>query len=178
MSRIGRRAVPIPKGVDVRLEENVLFVKGPKGQLSSPVHPEVKLSTADDMLTVTVSESSRKVKALHGLYGAITANMVKGVTEGYQKVLEIVGVGYKVELRDRTAVFSLGYSHPIHYPLPEGIDAAVEKNKITLRGTDKELLGRTAAIIRGFRPPEPYKGKGIKYADETIKRKAGKAGGK
>jgi large subunit ribosomal protein L6 len=132
----------------------------------------------DEVIIVSVSEETRDSKALHGLYRALIANMVKGVSEGFQRELEIVGVGYRADISGRKATFHLGYSHTVEYELPEGIDAKVEKTKITLSGIDKELIGMTAAKIRSFRKPEPYKGKGIRYADEKIRRKAGKTGAK
>jgi large subunit ribosomal protein L6 len=125
---------------------------------------------------ITARDNLRETRALHGLFGALVSNMVTGVTKGFEKGLEIVGVGYRAELKGRTAIFNLGYSNPINFELPDGIDANVEKNKIVLTGIDKELVGRTAAKIRSLRKPEPYKGKGVKYVDEMIRRKAGKAG--
>ncbi|MDQ1335944.1 MAG: large subunit ribosomal protein [Thermodesulfobacteriota bacterium] len=178
MSRIGKRPISIPANVDVTVDGDRVRVKGPKGVLERSVHPKISIELDGNALRVTTNDESREARSLHGLFGALVSNMVEGVTKGFQKGLEIVGVGYRAELKGRTAVFSLGYSHPIHFDLPEGIDAAVEKSKIVLSGIDKELLGVTAAKIRGLRSPEPYKGKGIKYADEVIRRKAGKAGAK
>ena len=130
----------------------------------------------DNQLLVSVNDESKESKSFHGLFRALIANMVTGVSQGFEKILDIVGVGYRAELSGRTATFHLGYSHPIIFELPDGIDARIDKTRITLSGIDKELLGRTAAKIRGFRKPEPYKGKGIKYVDEIIRRKAGKTG--
>ncbi len=178
MSRIGKRAIPMPANVKVESKEEILTVAGPKGQLQRKIHPAIKVSVADGQVLVSVTESYKNSRALHGLYRALIANMVTGVSKGFERALEIVGVGYRAELAGRVATFHLGYSHPIQYELPAGIDAKVDKTRITLRGIDKELLGKTAAKIRGFRMPEPYKGKGIKYADEVIKRKAGKTGAK
>lgn len=179
MSRIGKRPIPIPKNVSVEIKEDVLVLKGPLGELRRKLHPAVAVSTKDGQILVTVEEDpAKKVKALHGLYRALIANMVNGVSKGFERVLDIVGVGYRAELAGRTATFHLGYSHPIHFDLPQGVEAKIEKTRITLKGIDKELLGRTAAKIRAFRSPEPYKGKGIKYAEETIRRKAGKTGTK
>jgi large subunit ribosomal protein L6 len=178
MSRIGKRPVAIPKGVDVGLEGNLLTVKGPKGELKLQLHPNVKMSVEGDRIALEVGDESRESKSLHGLFRVLINNMVTGVVNGFEKVLEIVGVGYRAELKGRTAVFHLGYSHPISFDLPQGIDARVERSKIILTGFDKELLGMTAAKIRSFRKPEPYKGKGIRYAGEMIRRKAGKAGAK
>ncbi len=176
MSRIGKRPILIPADVDVTIEGDLLRVRGPKGELERSVHPKISVQRDGDKLSVVATDESREARSLHGLFGALVSNMVTGVTKGFEKPLEIVGVGYRVELKGRTAVFSLGYSHPINFELPEGIDATIEKSKIVLSGIDKELLGMTAAKIRGLRAPEPYKGKGIKYADELIRRKAGKAG--
>jgi large subunit ribosomal protein L6 len=176
MSRIGKRPISIPADVDVTVDGDHIRVKGPKGELKRSVHPKISVKRDGDALLVVVNDESREARSLHGLFGALVSNMVTGVTKGFEKPLEIVGVGYRVELKGRTAVFSLGYSHPINFELPEGIDATIEKSKIVLSGIDKELLGMTAAKIRGLRAPEPYKGKGIKYADELIRRKAGKAG--
>jgi large subunit ribosomal protein L6 len=178
MSRIGKKPVAIPKGVDIGLEGNLLTVKGPKGELKLQVHPNVKMNVERDRIALTVTDETRESKSLHGLFRVLISNMVTGVANGFEKVLEIVGVGYRAELKGRTAVFHLGYSHPISFDLPQGIDARVERTKIILTGVDKELLGMTAAKIRSFRKPEPYKGKGIRYADEMIRRKAGKAGAK
>lgn len=178
MSRIGKKPIPIPKGVNVEIKEDTLLLKGPLGELRRKLHPFVRLDTQDGQIVVIVEEPGKKAKALHGLYRALIANMVNGVSRGFERVLDIVGVGYRAELAGRTATFHLGYSHPIQYELPTGVDAKIEKTRITLKGIDKELLGRTAAKIRAFRKPEPYKGKGIKYAEETIRRKAGKTGTK
>jgi large subunit ribosomal protein L6 len=176
MSRIGKRPIPIPKGVEVKLDGDILTVKGPKGKLERRINPKVQIKVDDQDLFISVKDKTREVGALHGLFGALIWNMVTGVTKGFEKVLEIVGVGYRAELKGRTAVFNLGYSHPINFELPEGIEARIDKAKIYLSGIDKELLGVTAAKIRSLRSPEPYKGKGIKYEDEVIRRKAGKAG--
>jgi large subunit ribosomal protein L6 len=178
MSRIGKKPIAIPKGVEVRLEGDQLRIKGPKGQLSINVHPHVKLDIGGDSISVSVVGETREARSIHGLFRVLIDNMVTGVTKGFERVLEIVGVGYRAELKGRTAVFNLGYSHPINFELPEGIDAEIDKTKITLSGIDRGLLGKTAAKIRSFRKPEPYKGKGIKYAEEKIRRKAGKAGAK
>ncbi|MBW2066538.1 MAG: 50S ribosomal protein L6 [Deltaproteobacteria bacterium] len=178
MSRIGKRPIPIPKDVTVEIKEDLLQVKWPKGELRKKIHPSVEVSREDDQLIVTVNGDTRKSHALHGLFRALIANMVTGVNQGFQRELEIVGVGYRAEVSGKKATFHLGYSHPIVFELPDGIDAKIEKTKITLSGIDKELLGRTAAKIRNFRAPEPYKGKGIKYVEESIRRKAGKSGAK
>jgi large subunit ribosomal protein L6 len=178
MSRIGKRSIPIPANVKVEWKDNILAVAGPNGRLERKIHPAIKVSVSDGQVVVSVTGSNKNSSALHGLYRALIANMVTGVSKGFERALEIVGVGYRAEVAGRVATFHLGYSHPISYELPAGIDARVDKTRITLRGVDKELLGKTAAKIRGFRKPEPYKGKGIKYADEVIRRKAGKTGAK
>ncbi len=180
MSRIGKRPVPIPQGVQVKMEDDVLVVKGPKGELRRKIHPLVKISIDEDKIAVSV-ENTRKKKdagALQGLFRVLVDNMVTGVTKGFEKSLEIVGVGYRAEVSGDTVIFNLGYSHPINFKLPKGIEAKVDRNKITLTGIDREVLGQTAANIRALRSPEPFKGKGIKYEDEIIRRKAGKAGAK
>ncbi len=176
MSRIGKQPIPIPKGVEVKLTGDDISVKGPKGKLERSIHPKVKVDIESENIIVSVTDQTRESRAFHGLFRALIANMVTGVTKGFEKGLEIVGVGYRAELKGRTAIFHLGYSHPVNFELPEGIEANIEKTKVTLSSIDKELLGRTAAKIRSFRKPEPYKGKGIRYAGEVIRRKAGKTG--
>jgi large subunit ribosomal protein L6 len=178
MSRVGKKPISIPKGVDVKLEQGFLTVKGPKGELKREIHPKVQVAVNDGQILVSVTDDTKESHSLHGLTRALIANMVNGVTKGFEKALEIVGVGYRAELNGRTAVLNIGYSHPVNYQLPEGIEVKIEKTKIVLGGIDKELLGLTAAKIRSFKKPEPYKGKGIKYSDEAIRRKAGKAGAK
>lgn len=176
MSRVGKKPISIPKDVEVKSEGDSIIVKGPKGQLTRKIHPKVQLQIDGNNILVSVPDATVESRSLQGLFRVLVANMVKGVAEGFENVLEIVGVGYRAEMKGRTAVLSLGYSSPVQFELPEGIDAKIEKTKIILSGIDKELVGRTAAKIRALRKPEPYKGKGIKYADETIRRKAGKAG--
>ena len=178
MSRIGKMPISIPKGVQVDLKDDLLLVKGPKGQLQRKIHPKVKIDTTNGQIIVSVIEQSRESNAFQGLFRSLIANMVHGVSQGFEKSLEIVGVGYRAELSGRTATFYLGYSHPINFDLPEGVEAQIDRTRVTLTSIDKELLGQTAATIRGFRKPEPYKGKGVKYVDEVIKRKAGKTGAK
>jgi large subunit ribosomal protein L6 len=168
--------IEIPKDVKVDIKDDLISVKGPKGELKRTINPKVHLNIENDQILITVDDDSKESKSCHGLFRALVANMVKGVSQGFERILEIVGVGYRGEVSGRTATFHLGYSHPVVFELPEGIEASIDKSKITLNGIDKELLGRTAAKIRSFRKPEPYKGKGIKYADEFIKRKAGKSG--
>jgi len=176
MSRIGKMPIEIPKDVKVDIKDELISIKGPKGELKRTINPKVRLNIENDQILVAVDDDSKESKSCHGLFRALVANMVKGVSQGFERMLEIVGVGYRAEVSGRTATFHLGYSHPVVFELPEGIDANIDKSKITLTGIDKELLGRTAAKIRSFRKPEPYKGKGIKYAEEVIKRKAGKSG--
>ena len=177
MSRVGKQPVSLPSGVEVALDESKIEVKGPKGVLSRELHPLVKISQEEGKITVAPVDDSLKARGLWGLFRSLINNMVVGVSQGYTKVLEINGVGYRAEAAGNVLKLTLGFSHPVDFALPEGISASVEKNTIvTLSGIDKELLGQTAATIRAFRPPEPYKGKGIKYAEETIRRKVGKAG--
>jgi large subunit ribosomal protein L6 len=178
MSRIGKRPIPIPKLVEINLENGLLTVKGPKGMLTRRINPNVKVAIDGDRILVSAADKTRESRSLHGLTQVLIGNMVTGVTVGFERILEIVGVGYRAEVKGKTAVFNLGYSHPIDFELPDGVEAKVEKTRIILSGIDKELLGKTAAEIRILRKPEPYKGKGIKYADEVIRRKAGKTGSK
>jgi large subunit ribosomal protein L6 len=186
MSRIGRKPLEIPKGVQVSITKDAISVKGPKGTLNTKrqgtiAGVDVKQAKDEDQKDVLVFErkgNEGQQRAAHGLVRALIANMVKGVTDGFTRELEINGVGYKAEIKGQSVTLSLGYSHPINYTLPEGISAKVDKNMLILSGIDKEKLGGAAAKIRSFRPPEPYKGKGIKYKEETILRKAGKTAGK
>ncbi len=175
MSRIGKKAIPLPPGVKVVVEIPHVKVSGPKGNLTQTISRDVVLSVEKDRVVVHKPDDERKGDALHGLTRTLIANMVRGVSQGFERVLEINGVGYRAELQGNALNFNLGYSHPIRFPLPEGIKAEVERQvRITLKGSDRNLLGMTAAKIRGLRPPEPYGGKGIKYAEEVIHRKAGK----
>ena len=177
MSRVGKKPIEIPKGVTVTASGSTIAVKGPKGQLSMEMHPQVKVATEGNEVVCTRADDSRQSRAAHGLVRAHVSNMVTGVSTGFQRKLEINGVGYRAEVSGKKLVLQLGYSHPVEFPLPEGVTAAVDKNTLVLSAIDKQLLGATAAKVRSFRPPEPYKGKGIKYAEETILRKAGKAAG-
>jgi large subunit ribosomal protein L6 len=177
MSRVGKKPIDIPKGVTVNVSGQTVTVKGPKGQLALVAHPSVKIATEGAEVVCTRLEETREGRAVHGLVRAQVANMINGVSTGFQRRLEINGVGYRAEVSGKKLVLQLGYSHPVEYQLPDGITAIIEKNVLTLSGIDKQLLGATAAKIRSFRPPEPYKGKGIKYAEETILRKVGKAAG-
>ena len=179
MSRIGRLPVTVPAGVDIAIEGQTVKVKGPKGELSRTVHPEMKLAMEEGHLTVTRPSEETRHKALHGLTRTLLANMVEGVAKGYQKVLEIQGVGYKAELNKTGLNVVVGYSHPVVYKAPDGITFAVANNTVvTISGPNKELVGQVAAEIRQIRPPEPYKGKGIRYQGERVRRKAGKTGAK
>lgn len=178
MSRIGKQVIPIPDNVKIELLDELLTVTGPKGKLQKMLHQGVQVTAGDKKAVVSIDENLKGAKALHGLHRALLANMVTGVSKGFERALEIVGVGYRAELSGRVVTFHLGYSHPVVFELPQGIDGKIEKTRITLTGIDRELLGRTAAKIRSFRKPEPYKGKGIKYVEEFIRRKAGKSGTK
>lgn len=179
MSRIGRLPVVVPAGVTVDIQENNdVIVKGPKGTLEKSLPEEMEIKLEDNQVVVTRPSDLKKMKALHGLTRTLIHNMVVGVSEGYQKVLEVNGVGYKAAKQGKKLVLSLGYSHPVEMEDPEGLESTVEGNKITVKGIDKEKVGQYAAEIRDKRRPEPYKGKGIKYADEVIRRKVGKTGKK
>ncbi len=179
MSRIGKRPIAIPKGVQVGVQGQDVEVKGPKGRLALAVHGLCSVRIADGTVVVARSGDHRTAKAVHGLTRALVANMIRGVTEGFERRLEIVGIGYRAQLGGRNLTFSLGYSHPVVFPLPEGVTAEVDKQtSIVLRGIDKYLVGQTAARIRALRPPDPYKGKGVRYSDETVRKKVGKAGAK
>ncbi len=178
MSRIGKQPIAIPKGVEVKVGPQTVDVKGPKGAISTPVHPSVSYEMADGNVTVNRADDSRLARAQHGLRRTLLANCVHGVAEGFSKTLEVIGVGYKVAVKGKALELALGFSHPVLMDLPKGIEAKVEGNKLTLSGVDKQAVGQFAAQIRRIRPPEPYKGKGVKYQDEVIRRKAGKSGGK
>jgi large subunit ribosomal protein L6 len=179
MSRIGKLKIPCPETVTVSQTDDRLVVKGPNGQLSERIHPYLTVRVEPDGIQVEKDPEQRKADALSGLTRTLIANMVAGVTEGFRRELEIVGVGYRAELSGNALVFQLGYSHRIHFELPEGVSAELPKpTQIILKSHNKSLLGQTAAKIRALRRPEPYKGKGIKYVEETIRRKVGKAGAK
>ena len=178
MSRIGRKPVAIPSGVTVEVKSGVVHVKGPKGELSYTLLPQVTVTVEGNDVIVARQSETKEIRARHGLTRALVANMAKGVSEGYQKELEIIGVGYKAALKGKILQLQLGYSHPIDYEIPKDIEIVQdEKNKniLRVRGADKQLVGQVAAQIRELRPPEPYKGKGIRYTDETVRRKVGKA---
>lgn len=178
MSRIGKKPIEVPKGVTVTIAPgNLVTVKGPKGTLSRQLPPEMTITQEDGVVRVVRPSDEKRHKALHGLTRSLLNNMVVGVSTGFQKVLEINGVGYRAQKTGRDLTMSLGFSHPVVVKAPEGIELNVgERNTIIVAGADKQLVGEVAANIRRLRPPEPYKGKGIKYADEVIRRKAGKAG--
>ncbi len=179
MSRIGKKIISLPKGVTVTSKDGLLTVKGPKGQLERHVAPEIGVNVEGETLSFTRSSDDRRIRALHGLTRALANNMVEGVTNGFTKKLELVGVGYKAEKRGRWIQFALGYSHPVVFVPPAEITVDIPApTQVTINGIDKQLVGAVAAKIRSIRPPEPYKGKGVKYADETIIRKAGKTAGK
>lgn len=177
MSRIGKKPIPIPAGVDVAVNGQTVRVKGPKGELSRDLHPEMSIQVGDDEIIVDRPSNSKRHRALHGLTRALVSNMVEGVTNGFAKDLEISGVGYRASKQGDRLVLQVGYSHPVEIKPPAGIEIEVPApTRITVRGSDREAVGAVAAKIRFVRPPEPYLGKGIRYANERIKRKAGKAG--
>jgi large subunit ribosomal protein L6 len=179
MSRIGKQPVTVPAGVTVTLKGTTLVVKGPKGELTRTLHHEMILAYEDNTLTVTRPSEETRHKALHGLTRTLVANMVEGVTKGYTRQLEITGVGYKAEVKPYGLLMSLGYSHTIEVKAPAGVKlTAPVPTQVLVEGADKEVVGRIASEIRKLRKPEPYKGKGVRYAGEVIRRKAGKAGGK
>jgi large subunit ribosomal protein L6 len=179
MSRIGKKPVPLPKGVKAKLEDGKLTVTGPQGTLSQVMPPRVSLELGDKEIRVIPQDEDRVTNSYWGLTRTLVNNMVVGASEGFTRVLELVGTGYKAEAKGNSLVFSVGYSQPVEFPLPKGISAKVEKaTRIELKGADKEELGQTVAVIRQLRPPDPYKGKGIKFAGEVIRRKVGKAGGR
>lgn len=180
MSRIGKKPIEIPSGVNVGLKGSMISVKGPKGELSWSIPEGTKASVADGRIVVERADDSKKVKALHGMTRNLIANMVAGVTAGYQRVLEIVGVGYRAQVQGNKLTISLGYSHPVEFKLPDGITASVDQKQtvITLLGIDKQKIGQVAADIRALRSPDAYKGKGIRYSGERMKLKVGKTGKK
>lgn len=179
MSRIGKKPVAIPSGVSAQIAKNRLTVKGPKGELFREIPPRISVTVGTGEISVGRSGDSKLDRSLHGLTRTLISNMVKGVTEGYRRVLEINGVGFRAAVSGQAVNLSLGFSHPVSFPLPPGVKAEVEKNTvITLSGIDKQVLGQTAADLRALKPPEPYKGKGIKFAEEVVRRKEGKTGKK
>jgi len=177
MSRVGRKVIALPKDVKVQVAERALTIQGPKGKLETPVPPGIKFNLAGAELTCLRANDERQQRAFHGLARALAQNAVKGVTEGFSKELDIVGVGFKAAVEGNKVVFALGYSHPVVYPVPEGIKIAVDKaTRVVVSGIDRQKVGQVAAEIRGLRKPDPYKQKGIRYVGEVLKKKAGKAG--
>lgn len=176
MSRIGKLPIQIPSGVTITVDSDLVTVKGPKGELNQPITPDVTVKQEDGAVSVSRRDDSKPAKSQHGLMRTLISNMVTGVTEGFEKKLEVNGVGFRVSGGGQEIEMSLGYSHPVKYRAPEGIQLTVNKMEITVAGINKQQVGQVAAEIRAFRKPEPYKGKGIKYSDEYIVRKAGKTG--
>jgi large subunit ribosomal protein L6 len=176
MSRVGKSPIPIPKDVKVSVDGQHVAVEGPKGKLAHDAHPLISVAVDGGQLVVTRPNDSRRSRSLHGLTRALVANIVQGVKEGFQKSLEIQGVGYRATKQGEAVNFQLGYSHPILFEPPEGIELSVDRNIVTVNGIDKQAVGQVAAQIRALRKPEPYKGKGIRYVGERVRRKAGKAG--
>jgi large subunit ribosomal protein L6 len=179
MSRIGKKPIPVPDKVKFEIKGETVVVTGPKGSVSNPIPPGIKFEHKDKQILASRLDDSGPQRAFHGLARALVANAVRGVTEGFTKELEIVGVGYRAEARKSSVIFTLGFSHPIEYPIPPGINITVDKQtKLTITGVDRQQVGQIAANIRGLKKPDPYKNKGIRYAGEVLKKKAGKAGGK
>ncbi|MBU4185763.1 MAG: 50S ribosomal protein L6 [Proteobacteria bacterium] len=179
MSRVGKKPIPIPDKTKILYKDGIVTIEGQKGTLSRPIHPSINLEINDDVVSVAMKNNDRNSRALQGLTRSLVANMVIGVNKGFERVLEINGIGYRATLSGNRIIFNLGYSHPIDFDLPEGVSASIERNNIIkLSGIDKEQLGHISAAIRRLRAPEPYKGKGIKYAEEYIHKKAGKTGTK
>ena len=178
MSRIGKQPIPVPKGVEISVAEQVIRVKGPKGTLQVDLVPGISAAVEDGVLNINRADEEQQTRAYHGLVRALAANAATGVSEGWSKELEIVGIGYRAESKGKSVVFNLGYSHPINFAVPDGIEIDVDAktSKVTVRGIDRQQVGQIAAEIRALRPPEPYKGKGIRYADERVRTKAGKQG--
>lgn len=177
MSRIGKKPIPLPQGVQIEVKEGMVEVQGPKGSLARPLLEGIEIGIADGTATCTRANDQKRVRGFHGLMRTLLANMVDGVSKGFEKKLEIVGIGYRSELQGDDLVLHLGYSHPIKFSLPPGISAEVEKQTlVTIKGIDKELVGQISAKIRNLRKPDPYKGKGVKYSTEVIRKKAGKTG--
>jgi large subunit ribosomal protein L6 len=179
MSRIGKKPVTVPKGVTLELQGNTVAVKGPKGELRRTLHPEMQVAMADGSFTVSRPSDEPRHKALHGLSRTLVQNMIDGVTKGFTKTLEIQGVGYKAEAKPYGVNLIVGFSHPVKYEAPKGIKISVENNTVVkIEGADKEIVGQVASELRNVRPPEPYKGKGVRYQGEQVRRKAGKTGAK
>ncbi len=180
MSRVGRKPIRVPKGVEVKIEGEAFVARGPRGEVRQQLLEGVSVEVGDGVVELRRDGDGRPHRSRHGLLRALLANAVRGVAEGFSKQLEIHGVGYRAELKGREIHLSLGYSHPVVFPVPQGIEAEVEEKagRIRIQGADRQLVGQVAADLRGLRPPEPYKGKGIRYSDEIIHRKVGKAGAK
>ncbi|MCU0242807.1 MAG: 50S ribosomal protein L6 [Vicinamibacteria bacterium] len=177
MSRIGRKPIPVPKGVTVQIGQQDLTIQGPKGKLSTPIPPGITFDLAEGRLGCQRSNDERQQRAYHGLARALASNAIKGVTDGFTKELDIVGVGYRAAVEGSKVVFALGFSHPVEFPIPPGIKIAIEKlTHIVVSGIDRQQVGQVAAEIHDLRPPDPYKQKGIRYVGEVLKKKAGKAG--
>ncbi len=178
MSRIGKQPIPIPEKVKVQIGANEIQVSGPRGNITSPVPPGIVCDLNDNELVFTRSDDTGPQRAFHGLARALAANAVQGVFESFTKELDIVGVGFRAEIKGQSVIFSLGFSHPIEYPIPEGIEIKVDKQtRLTVSGVDRQQVGQVAAVIRSLRKPDPYKNKGIRYVGEILKKKAGKTGG-
>ena len=181
MSRIGKQPVPIPAGVQVTVEDSLVRVRGPKGRLEQAVPPgiEVRVESEPQQVVVTRQNDERQSRACHGLIRSLIANMVRGVTEGYSRALEVIGVGYNLQLQGKTLIMQIGFANPVHYSIPDGIEVEIQNasnpGRLVVRGCSKQLVGQVAAGIRAVRPPEPYQGKGVRYAGEAVRRKAGKA---
>lgn len=176
MSRVGRKPIPLPSGVEVKVDDGVVSVKGPLGKLEWPVAPGIGVSVADGQVLISRTSDDRKVRALHGLVRAELNNMIVGVTKGYERSLEITGVGYKAQVQGQTVMFNVGYVNPVTFSIPPGIEVKVDKQTlITVRGADKRKVGQIAANIRAIKPPDVYKQKGIRYAGEVLRKKEGKA---
>jgi len=179
VSRIGRKPVIVPKGVTLQVQGNTVAVKGPRGELQRALHPDMQLGFANDQFTVARPSDEKRHRALHGLTRTLVQNMIDGVSKGFSKSLEIQGVGYKAEAKPYGVNLIVGFSHPVKYEAPKGIKITVDNNTmLKIEGADKELVGQVAAELRAVRPPEPYKGKGIRYVGEQVRRKAGKTGAK
>lgn len=179
MSRIGRKPINLPAGVEVKIENNIITVKGPKGVLSQSIPEDISIGLQENELLCTRPSDAKRHRAMHGLTRALVANMVTGVTTGFEKKLEMVGVGYRAQMQGSKLVMNIGYSHPIEIEPPQGVEFEVPAvTRITVKGIDKQLVGNTAADIRALRKPEPYKGKGVRYENEVVRRKAGKSGAK
>jgi large subunit ribosomal protein L6 len=179
MSRIGKQPIAVPSGVKVKVADGAVFAEGPKGKVTQAIVPGTGVEANDNQLLVTRQNDERETRARHGLMRALLANAVTGVSQGFTKTLDVVGVGYRAEVKGRALHLALGYSHPVVFALPQGVDVAVEKNtRITVTGADRQLVGQVASEIRNLRRPDPYKGKGVRYSDERLRLKVGKAGSK